>query len=73
MFELHLKLSSAGCRGISIIVLDVLGLGNCFRSEREEENLPGNCISVGSSLTLSSNRAVAEAIMNMDVWERNIF
>ena len=56
-----------------MVALDVLlGLGNCFRSEREEENfLSGSCISVGSSLTLSSesNRAVAESIMTiLKIW-----
>ena len=64
MFELYLESSSASCRGVSMVVLDVLGLGNLFRSEREE-NLPGNSISVGSSLTLSSNRTVAEPIMTI--------
>ena len=55
--ELYLELLGAGCWGISLVVLDVLGLGNCFRSEREESLLSGNCVSVGSSLTLSSDRA----------------
>jgi hypothetical protein len=49
-----------------VIVLDVLGFGNCFRSERKEENLlSGNWISVGSSLTFGSNRAVTEITMKI--------
>lgn len=71
-FELYLELSGASCRGVSMVALDVLGFGNCFRSEREENLLSGNCISVGSSLTLSSKCGVAEPIMNIDVWKRNI-
>ena len=63
-----------------MVVLDVLDLfGNCFPSGREEEKiLSGNCNSVGSSLTLSSNCAVVAEPTIMTIlkiwtffWERN--
>ena len=67
-FELYLELSGASCRGpgVSMVVLDVLGLvasGSWLRSEREENLLSGIWISQGSSFTPSSNRAVTEPIM----------